>query len=140
MSDPIVVASPTVTTVTTVPADPTSDGPTAPVVTTITTAPDAARLTSPLSPNTTKEEDITTAGQRRINIMWERTQSTIALFVVFVSLSVGAYLAVMTGKEVPTLFSLTLGTVIGFYFARTNHAAIGGTGVKAVDSQKYEGR
>lgn len=93
-----------------------------------------------LPPDTTLQHDLVVAGQRRINVMWERTQSAIALFVVFVSLSVGGYLAIVSGKEVPTLFSLTLGTVIGFYFSRTNHQAIGGEGRKANSTQEYKGR
>lgn len=91
--------------------------------------PHSAHLTLP--PTTTEQQNMVTAGQRRINVMWERTQSAIALFVVLISLSVGGWLAITSGKEVPTLFSLTLGTVIGFYFSRTNHQNVGGVGPKA---------
>jgi hypothetical protein len=34
--------------------------------------------------------------------------------------------------------AMAFGTVVGFYFSRTNHAAIGGTGAKP--EAPYEGR
>lgn len=94
-----------------------------------------------LPPSTTVQQDITTAGQRRINLIWERTQATIALFVVFSTLFVGAVLALKDiSAQIPTIFSVAFGTVVGFYFSRTNHAAIGGIGSKSELTQKYEGR
>jgi len=40
--------------------------------------------------------------------------------------------------QIPTIFSTAFGMIVGFYFARTNHAAIGGLGAKP--KQDYEGR
>jgi hypothetical protein len=93
----------------------------------------------PLPPTTTTQQDLTHEGQRRINLIWERTQATIALFVVFATLGVAGYLAVKDPQfQIPTIFSVAFGTVVGFYFSRTNHAAIGGVGYKP--DQEYRGR
>lgn len=92
----------------------------------------------PLSPTTTEQQDITTAGQRRINMIWEITQAMIAILVVTSSL--GASLWAMIHKdEVPALLAFLCGNVVGFYFSRTNHAAIGGVGRKPVP-EHYDGR
>ena len=93
--------------------------------------------TKSLTPTTTAQEDITTAGQRRVNLIWEYTQAVIALIVVISTMVAGIYFA-STGT-VPTIFSVAFGTVVGFYFSRTNHQAIGGTGKKP-EQGKYTGR
>lgn len=36
-----------------------------------------------LAPTTTTQEDLTTAGQRRVNLVWEFTQAMIAIAVTF---------------------------------------------------------
>lgn len=93
-----------------------------------------------LKPNTTLQEDMTTAGQRRVNLIWEYTQAAIALMVVMTNLAVGIMLAIQHRPftEYPFVLSSSLFLIIGFYFSRTNHAAIGGIGGKPV--QQYEGR
>lgn len=87
---------------------------------------------APLSPTTTQQQDITTAGQRRINLIWEFTQAGIAIMVTLALI----YTAVnkIDSAEIRDAFFL----IIGFYFSRTNHAAIGGVGSKP--GQPYEGR
>ena len=95
-----------------------------------------AEKEQPLTPTTTEQEDITTAGQRRVNLIWEYTQAAIALMVVIATMVAG--LKVALGQQIPTIFSVAFGTVVGFYFSRTNHQAIGGIGQKP--TQKYEGR
>lgn len=92
-----------------------------------------------LPPTTTAAEDETTQGQRRINLLWEYTQSIIAIAVVGTTLVIGI-LGVLHQVETPTIISVAFGTVIGFYFARTNHQAIGGVGPKADVNQEYKGR
>lgn len=74
-----------------------------------------------------------TRGQRRINLIWEATQSSISVLVTLAII----YTSIKgTGTETLTnAFFL----IIGFYFSRTNHAAIGGVGLKPVQ-QPYEGR
>ena len=101
--------------------------------------PTLPSLSPSLAPTTTAQEDITTAGQRRINLIWERTQATIAIFVVFSTMGTAVYMEI-AGKtdQIPTIFSFAFGTIVGFYFSRTNHQAIGGIGEKPV--QKFEGR
>lgn len=93
-----------------------------------------------LPPTTTSEQDITTAGQRRINLVWEYTQAFIAITVVLANLITGAFFGIQripTG-EYPFVLSSSLFLIIGFYFSRTNHAAIGGVGEKP--ETKYTGR
>lgn len=106
----------------------------------------------PLQPDTTLQQDLTTAGQRTINLIWENTQSKIALFVVIVGVLINALvimLIVVFNKDVTVnqlalisiclqFVNLTTGIVIGFYFSRTNHQAIGGVGEKP--NPPYEGR
>lgn len=83
-----------------------------------------------------------TAGQRRVNLLWEGTQAFIAISVVASNMVGGLYFAFnrLPGGEYPSVLSSALFLVIGFYFSRTNHAAVGGVGAKAGDSTKYEGR
>jgi hypothetical protein len=85
-----------------------------------------------LSPTTTAEEDIVTAGQRRINMIWEYTQAAIAI------LSTVAFIYSEINKLDSIGIRMAFSLVIGFYFSRTNHAAIGGEGKKP--TQKYQGR
>jgi len=115
------------------------------------TAPDPPNPQS-LAPTTTAQEDMVTAGQRTINLIWENTQAKIALFTVMVGVLVNALVIILViffNREVSTtqlalisiclqFINLTVGIVIGFYFSRTNHAAIGGVGKKA--QAEYEGR
>lgn len=92
-----------------------------------------------LPPTTTEQEDLTTSGQRLINLIWEFTQALIAVIVVGVNMYVGASLALApSGKDMPSVLQNTLFLVVGFYFSRTNHAAVGGVGAKP--NPKYEGR
>jgi hypothetical protein len=70
---------------------------------------------------TTLEEDLHTAGQRRVNITWEYTQSFVAVAVVIANIIGALY----TGVDSPLLANAFF-LVIGFYFGRTNHARVGG--------------
>lgn len=94
-----------------------------------------------LAPQTTEEQDTVTAGQRKINLIWERTQSVIALLVIICRLAVNSFmiLAIMllaesdvTSNQLAVIsvglqfINLTAGIVIGFYFSRTNHTKVGG--------------
>jgi len=92
-----------------------------------------------LPPDTTHQQDVTTAGQRKINLIWEYTQAVIALVVVLSTMAVGIVESINPKvNQLPTIMSVAFGTVVGFYFSRTNHAAIGGIGTKP--NQPYEGR
>lgn len=86
----------------------------------------------PMDATTTFQEDLTTSGQRRINMIWECTQAAIALSITAALLY--ASVNKIDSPEIRSAFFL----IIGFYFSRTNHSAIGGTGKKP--NSKYEGR
>lgn len=94
----------------------------------------------PLEPRTTFQQDLTTAGQRKINLIWEWTQAVISIAVVLSNMIVAVAMGLgVTGMgEFPLVLSSSLFLIVGFYFSRTNHAAIGGVGSKP--SEKYEGR
>lgn len=99
---------------------------------------------APLPPTTTAQQDLTHEGQRKINLIWEVTQAIIAIVVVGVNM--GMFLIVgfgaASGKAVPIPEGLTsaMFLIIGFYFSRTNHSAIGGIGRKNDEGQEYRGR
>ncbi len=91
-----------------------------------------------LPAQTTYQQDLTTAGQRQINLIWERTQATIAIAVVVSTMGCGAYSMVHPERQIPMIIGVAFGMVTGFYFSRTNHAAIGGIGTKP--EGQYVGR
>jgi len=96
-----------------------------------------------LDATTTEQEDLTTAGQRRINLIWEYTQAFIAGVVVLSNMIVATWQGLVptppgTVYVYPVILTSSLFLVVGFYFSRTNHAAIGGIGVKP--AQEYQGR
>ena len=72
------------------------------------------------------------AGQRRINMVWEYTQAAIAFGVVTTGLYVASRLALLALSREPTATGIAAGAfvfltssfslVVGFYFGRTNHA------------------
>lgn len=86
----------------------------------------------PLAPTTTLQQDTTVAAQRRINLIWEITQALIA-----VSITGAIIYSALTKTPIETL-SNAFFLIVGFYFSRTNHAAIGGIGPKPYTP--YEGR
>lgn len=96
---------------------------------------------APLPPTTTTQEDLVVAGQRKVNLIWEWTQAIIAIVVVIVNMT-AALINVIRGQDidVPMILSSALFLIIGFYFSRTNHQAIGGLGKKENEEQQYKGR
>lgn len=94
---------------------------------------------SSIAPTTTFQEDLTTAGQRRVNLVWEYTQSFVTVLVVITNMVVAGINSVKgVAHEHPVILSSSLFLILGFYYSRTNHAAIGGIGFKP--SQEYKGR
>lgn len=95
------------------------------------------QTTNPSIPaRTTFEEDLTSASQRHVNLIWETTQQDVARWVIGASLAVAAILAVfgrLIGSTelqlaaVVFLFGVA-NLVTGFYFGRTNHTKTGGVG------------
>jgi hypothetical protein len=98
----------------------------------------------PLTPTTTVQQDLTKAGQRHINLIWENTQSQIAKVAVYSGIGINVIVIItlmIIGRDINnTLLTVILaclgqmntamGIIIGFYFSRTNHSAIGGVGPK----------
>ena len=89
-----------------------------------------------IPPETTHEQDRATAGQRRVNIIWEVTQALIAIGVTVTGMLVSAILALNVGNTTDRASAVAgfvfltgvANLVIGFYFGRTNHARTGGVG------------
>lgn len=91
-------------------------------------------VTSPiLPPATSVDEDeyiLKTAGQRRINLIWEYTQAGIAASVVVANI-LYAFLLVFVpavtnnATSAAGLLANAFFLVIGFYFGRTNHSRVG---------------
>lgn len=78
-----------------------------------------------LPPNTTAEEDVVTAGQRKINLVWELTQAFIAVSITWAII----YMRV-NGIESDGTLTNAFFLIVSMYFIRTNHSLIGGTGAK----------
>jgi len=86
--------------------------------------------TQNINSTTTAEQDLHSAGQRKINYIWEYTQAAIALITVLANI---IYIFAMlfipnisTGAATAaTLLANAFFLVIGFYFGRTNHARMG---------------
>lgn len=79
-------------------------------------------------PTTSAESDRHTAGQRRVNIIWEITQAFVAVAVTISTLWVSANLALKEQGQTAAflLLSNAFFLVVGFYFGRTNHQKVGG--------------
>lgn len=80
------------------------------------------------APDTTSEENLHTASQRRVNLIWEYSQAGIAWMIVGTT-CLGIFIGrVWVGSTVPfpAEWWTIVGLVIGFYFGRTNHARVGG--------------
>jgi len=86
---------------------------------------------------TTVEDDRRTAGQRRINVIWESTQAAIAVTVTGATLYVSAQLALKDNSQTAAflLLSNAFFLVIGFYFGRTNHQRVGGMGANNTETR-----
>lgn len=97
-----------------------------------------------LAPTTTEEADRVTSGQRHISRVWEYSQAFIAILVTATTVYVLATISI-SAQEIGVNQASAVGhlvvmatLILTFYFARTNHVAVGGIGPKATD--KYEGR
>jgi len=81
-----------------------------------------------VAPTTTAQQDLVTAGQRRINVIWEITQASVTVLIT----SAAIYCAVKDIKSEVLNFAFI--AIISTYYARTNHTKVGGIGVP------YDGR
>jgi len=73
--------------------------------------------------------------QRRINLMWETTQASIALSVVGANIAV-LFVTLTNGTAKESMMANAFFLVIGFYFGRTNHTKTGG--ITARGNQVHE--
>lgn len=81
-----------------------------------------------VAPTTTEAQDLVTAGQRKINLLWEWTQASLAVIVTATTLFVAAKMA-LTGEKNEAAFLLLSNaffSVISVYLTRTNHTKTGG--------------
>lgn len=77
-----------------------------------------------LPPKTTAEEEDVTAGQRRVNLLWEGTQGFIAICI-----TLSVIFCQIKGIQSEILNNAFF-LIISMYYIRTNHSLIGGTGPK----------
>jgi len=77
-----------------------------------------------LKPTTTAQEDIVTAGQRKINLIWECTQGLIAVMIT------ASVIYTIINKIESTVLTNAFFLIVSMYFVRTNHSLIGGVGTK----------
>jgi Co/Zn/Cd efflux system component len=74
--------------------------------------------------NREQEQDKMTAGQRRVNLIWEFTQGLIAILITV------AVIYCALNKIESQALSNAFFLIVSMYFVRTNHQLIGGTGTK----------
>lgn len=94
----------------------------------------AAQSTDPpAQATTTTEQNLHTQSQRDTSMMWETTHRQISLIVIIATMAASMFVTVCNAAgwgggnlQIPNIFSVGFGTVIGFYFARTNHQYVGG--------------
>lgn len=79
-------------------------------------------MSEALPATTTAQEDLTTLGQRRVNLIWEFTQAAVTIIITLAFVA-----AVFMGSEsAPLTYGFFM--VLATYLARTNHTKIGGVG------------
>lgn len=84
----------------------------------------------PRPPDTTAQEDLTHAGQRRVNLIWEFTQGVIAVAITAATI----YTAI--NKIESDILSNAFFLIVSMYFVRTNHQLIGGVGAKPINQHR----
>lgn len=73
-----------------------------------------------LPPTTTHQENETKAGQRRVHILWETTQATIAVLIT------GAVIYNAINKIESSVLTNAFFLIVSMYFVRTNHTLTAG--------------
>lgn len=77
-------------------------------------------ISPPLPATTTAQEDETLAGQRRVNILWEIVQGTVAIMIT-ASVIYAQIKGIQSGVLENAFF-----LIVSMYFVRTNHVLTGG--------------
>lgn len=103
------------------------------IPTTTIVTPSASVTTS--SPKTTIQEEqlgLTQLGQRKINLLWEFTQTGLAvLTLIFIGIIfVIQYARGDPSPDAPEVLKAVLLIIVAMYYQRTNHTRIGGIGPK----------
>lgn len=80
--------------------------------------------------NTIAQQEKTSAGQRRINLIWETTQGIIAIGIT--SAKIYCSINGINSPELTNAFFL----IVSMYFVRTNHQLVGGVGSKPTNAQR----
>jgi hypothetical protein len=78
-----------------------------------------------LTPDTTAQQDKVSAGQRKVNLIWEATQATIAIMIT------AAVIYIAVNKIESDVLVNAFFLIVSMYFIRTNHSLIGGVGPKS---------
>lgn len=83
------------------------------------------------APTTTAAEDEIKKGQRRVNLIWESTQATLAITVTMATLWVAGSLALQGTTNLGDhgaflLLSNAFFAIVSTYLTRTNHTRTGG--------------
>lgn len=87
----------------------------------------------PPSQASVDREILKSAGQRRVNIIWEVTQSVVACAIT------GAVIWNATHGQNNDVLNNAFFLIVSMYFVRTNHQLIGGVGTPNADYD-YRGR
>jgi len=79
------------------------------------------------------QHGLMTAGQRKVNLIWEFTQAFIAILIT-TAIVADSVMVMLPGNKneapIPNILCAGFGLVVGTYFQRTNHNKIGGVGDK----------
>jgi hypothetical protein len=84
----------------------------------------------PRPPETTVQEDLMHAGQRRVNLIWEFTQGIIAISITGATI----YTSIIAVES--DILSNAFFLIVSMYFVRTNHQLIGGVGSKPLNQHR----
>lgn len=105
------------------------------VVGSLTTIVTPSASVTTAGPKTVHQEEqlgLTQMGQRRVNLLWEATQTGLAFLTL---LFVGIILIIQYARgdpnpDAPEILKAILLVIVTMYYQRTNHTRIGGTGEK----------
>ncbi len=85
------------------------------------------QVTNPSLPSdTTFQQDLIVAGQRRINVIWEVTQAVVTILITGAAI----YCAVFGVKADVINFAFV--AIVSTYYARTNHTKTGGVAANQI--------
>lgn len=101
-------------------------------VTTIVTPSASVTTAAPATTAQEIETGLTKQGQRKINVLWEATQTGLAfLTLIFVGIIlIIQYLQGIPNPDAPEILKAILLVIVTMYYQRTNHTKIGGIGYK----------